>query len=79
MSNSNLSNIEKLIDQAKRFQVDDEIFNRNQHMLVHHGVVIGSELPIKPIVKAAVLTMFLNFVAGESCVDLGMYLEDFLK
>lgn len=73
MTNGEL--IEMLIQHAKEFQSDETFFSRNEHMF---STALGTAQLLTPTAKAVVLTGFLNHVASKHCMDLGMYLEDFL-
>lgn len=68
--------IDKLIKDAKEFIRDKEWYARNRHMLFLRGIYVGSETQITEEVTAAVLTGFLNHVAANLKIDLGLYLYD---
>ena len=64
--------IEMLVKNAKQFREDKTYYSRNQHM---HDI---TEKPDDAVIDA-VLTGFINYVAGMQGIDYGLYASDLAK
>lgn len=67
--------VDCLIKWAVEFQKDTEYFERNKHMFG----ALGYSNPPDILQRDAVLTGFLNFASNKCCLDLGMYMGDFIE